>query len=72
VLEVVGDLCGGLGELRVSQHPAGAVTHDLIDQRRGHASTARGSVVIEAVGVLGNYSEHGSYLPDRRWRAGLS
>jgi hypothetical protein len=29
-------------------------------------------MVIEAVGLLGNYGEHGSYLRDRRWRADLA
>jgi hypothetical protein len=29
-------------------------------------------VVIAVVGLLGDYAEHGSYLPDRRWRADLA
>jgi hypothetical protein len=57
----------GLGE-----HPAGAVTHDLVDQRHRCRPDSIGGRVIGAVGLLGNYAEHRSYLPDRRWRADLA
>ena len=59
-----------LGLQRLSQHPPSPITDDLINQR--HRRVAAGDRVIAAVGLLGNYSEHGSYLSDRRWRAGLA
>ena len=56
-----------LGLQRFGQHPARTLADDLIDQR-----AATGAAGIIGVGSSRNYGEHGSYLPDRRWRAGLA
>jgi hypothetical protein len=68
----LGDVGVDLGLQRLGQHPPGTVADDLVDQRHRRRSAAAARVVIAAVGLLGNYSEHGSYLPDRRWRADLA
>jgi hypothetical protein len=71
-VELVGvrlDVGDDLGLQRDRQHLPRPVADDLIDQRGGAAD--RGAL-IAAVELLGNYAEHGSYLPDRRWRAGLA
>ena len=62
-----GDVVIDLGLQRLGQHPTGALTHKVIDQRRPVASAG-----IISVGSSRNYGEHGSYLPDRRWRADLA
>jgi len=67
----LGEVGVDLGLQRLGQHPPGALADDLIDQRR-RPVTRRGSVVIAAVGLVRDYGEHGSYLPDRRWCAGLA
>jgi hypothetical protein len=65
-----GDVVLDLGLPCRGQHPPRAVADDLIDQRRA----ARGGITRVVAAVVGarNYREHGSYLPDRRWRAGLA
>jgi hypothetical protein len=67
-----GDVGADLGLQRFGQHPPGALAHDLVDQRPRRAGGRPRGVVLVAVGLLGNYGEHGSYLPDRRWRADLA
>jgi hypothetical protein len=62
-----GDIGVNLGPHGLGQHPAGTLTDDLIDQRR----TTIPAWVI-SVGSSRNYGKHGSYLPDRRWRADLA
>ena len=52
-----GDVGVDLGLQRLGQHPASALPHDLIDQRR----PAAGRVI--AVGHLRNYGEHGCTFP---------
>jgi hypothetical protein len=65
----LGDVGVDLDLQRLGQHPAGAITDDLIDQRRTVTVTAG---VID-VGRSRNYGEHrGRTFPDRRWRAGLA
>jgi hypothetical protein len=64
---VAGDVVIDLGPQRFGQHLAGALPDEFIDQRR----TAVPAGVI-GVGRSRNYGEHGSYLPDRRWRADLA
>ena len=63
----LGDVGVDLGLQRLGQHPPGALADDLVDQRRRRAAA-------RVIGVSGsrNYGEHGSYLPDRRWRADLA
>jgi hypothetical protein len=56
-----GDVGVDLGLQGLGQHPTGTLTDDLIAQRR----TAVPAGVI-SVGSSRNYSEHASYLPDRR------
>ena len=72
-----GDVGVDLGLQGLGQHPPGALPDDLVDQRPRRAGgwparVVPAGVVIVAVGLLGNYGEHGSYLPDRRWRADLA
>ena len=67
-----GDVGVDLGLQRLGQHPPATIADDLVDQRHRRLNAAAARVVIAAVGLLGNYSEHGSYLPDRRWRADLA
>ena len=62
-----GDVGLDLGLQRLGQHPPGTLADDLVDQRR----RPRAAGVI-GVGGSRNYGEHGSYLPDRRWRADLA
>ena len=62
-----GDVGVDLGLQRLDQHPAGALPDDLIDQR--HTAVSAGVI---GVGSSRNYGKHGSYLPDRRWRADLA
>jgi hypothetical protein len=57
-----------LGLQGLGQHPPRTLTHDLIDQRR----RAVRPVTLIVLGGSSNYGEHGSYLPDRRWRADLA
>jgi hypothetical protein len=52
---------------RLGQHPAGALADEFVDQHR-----RVGAVGVIGVGSSRNYGEHGSYLPDRRWRADLA
>jgi hypothetical protein len=63
----LGDVGIDLGLQRFGQHPPRALADDLVDQR--HPVGAAGVI---GVGVSRNYGEHGSYLPDRRWRADLA
>ena len=56
-----------LGLQRLGEHPPGALTDEVIDQSQ---ATRPAGVVL--AGSSSNYGEHGSYLPDRRWRAGLT
>jgi len=63
----LGDVGVDLGLQGLGEHPAGALADDLVDQRR-----AVGAAGVISVGRSRNYGEHGSYLPDRRWRAGLA
>jgi hypothetical protein len=64
------DVGGDLGLQRDRQHPACSVADDLVDQRGAVGSCGR--TLLTALGLSRNYGEHGSYLPDRRWRAGLA
>jgi hypothetical protein len=64
------DVGGDLGPQRDRQHPPCSVANDLVDQRR--AVSSLGWTLLTALGLSSNYGEHGSYLPDRRWRAGLA
>ena len=66
VVGEAGDVVVDLGLQGFGEHPPGALADELVDQGR----TARAGVI----GASGsrNYGEHGSYLPDRRWRAGLA
>jgi hypothetical protein len=63
----LGDVGVDLGLQGLGEHPAGALADDLVDQRR-----AVGAAGVISVGRSRNYGEHGSYLPDRRWRADLA
>ena len=63
----LGDVGVDLGLQRLGQHPPGTLADDLVDQR--HPVGAAGVI---GVGGSRNYGEHGSYLPDRRWRADLA
>jgi len=67
-----GDVLLDLGAQRLGQQPPSTLTHDVIDHRRGLAQlhTAGADVVVSS--GLGDYGEHGSYLPDRRWCVGLA
>ena len=62
-----GDVVIDLRLQGLGQHPAGALTDQVVDQR--HAVVSAG---VTRVGNSRNYGEHGSYLPDRRWRADLA
>jgi hypothetical protein len=68
----LGDVGIDLGLQRLSQHPPGAVTHDQVDHRRGTISSTDGAPAVVVVRLSRDYGEHGSYLPDRRWLAGLA
>ena len=57
------------GLQRLGQHPLRTLPDQLVDQRRPRRSRSRRTI---AVGGIRNYSEHGSYLPDQRYRAGLA
>ena len=57
------------GPQRLGQHPPRALPDEFVDQRRPGGCSSRGTI---AVGGIRNYSEHGSYLPDQRYRAGLA
>ena len=66
-----GEVSADLGLQRLGQHPPGALPNNLIDQRGravGSIGAGRGAVI----GLVGQYGEHGSYLPDRRCRPGLA
>jgi hypothetical protein len=63
----LGDVGVDLGLQGLGQHPPGALADELVDQR--HPVRAAGVI---GVGGSRNYGEHGSYLPDRRWRADLA
>jgi hypothetical protein len=67
LVHVAGDVVLDLGLQRFGQHPPGTLPHELVDQ--GHAGRCMGVIGIDSAR---NYREHGSYLPDRRWRAGLA
>ena len=62
-----GDIGVNLGLQGLGQHPPGTLADDLIDQR---PTTITAGVI--SVGNSRNYGKHGSYLPDRRWRADLA
>jgi hypothetical protein len=63
-----GDVGGHLGLQSGGQHPPGAVTHDLIDQRSAHQTGRRS----RWCGLLEtDYGEHGHTLPTRAANAGL-
>jgi hypothetical protein len=64
------DVGRDLGLQRDRQHPPRSLADDLIDQRGVDSSSGR--TLLTALGLSRNYGEHGSYLPDRRWRAGLA
>ena len=64
-----GDVGVDLGLQRLSQHPPRTLTHNLVDHRR--RTRRRRSRTITISGIR-NYSEHGTYLPDQRCRAGLA
>jgi hypothetical protein len=51
----------------LGQHPAGALADEFVDQHRPIGTTG-----VNRVGGSRSYGEHGSYLPDRRWRADLA
>jgi hypothetical protein len=61
-----GDALLHLAAQRLGEHPPRTFTHDVIDHRRGLAQrhTAGAGVIVSS--RLGDYGEHGSYLPDRR------
>jgi hypothetical protein len=67
----LGDVGVDLGLQGFGEHPAGTLTHDLVDQTRRTGPASRPAGVI-GIGTSRNYGEHGSYLPDRRWRADLA
>jgi hypothetical protein len=52
-------------------HPVGTLANPLVDQR---VRTGCGAGRAGVIGISGsrNYGELGSYLSDRRWRAGLA
>ena len=58
----------------------GRILHDGIEQgllalghrRILHVGGPVGAAGVIRVGSSRNYGEHGSYLPDRRWRADLA
>jgi hypothetical protein len=52
---------------RLGQHPAGTLADQLVDQ--GRSAAVSGSSAAAAPGTT---VSTGSYLPDRRWRAGLA
>ena len=57
------------GLQRLGQHPPRALPDKVVDQRRPRRRSSRRTI---AAGRIRNYSEHGSYLPDQRYRAGLA
>jgi len=60
-----GDALLDLGAQSLGQQPSGTLTHDVIDHRRRLAQRDAASAVLISNG-LGDYGEHGSYLPDQR------
>ena len=60
-----------LGAQSLDQQPPSTLTHDVIDHRRRPAQRDAASAVLVSNG-LGDYGEHGSYLPDQRCHAGLA
>jgi hypothetical protein len=60
-----------LGLQCLGQHPPRTLPHDVIDQRRRLTQLDTAGAVI-ARHRLGDYREHGSYLPDRRCRAAFA
>jgi hypothetical protein len=62
-----GDVVVDLGLQGFGEHLAGALADEVVDQR--HTTVPAGVI---GVGSSRNYGEHGSYLPDRRWRADLA
>jgi hypothetical protein len=66
--DVAGDVVVHLGLQRLGQHPPSALADELVDQRR--RATRHPSRI--SARTSRNYREHGSYLPDRRWRADLA
>jgi len=67
-----GDVGVDLGLQRLGQHPPGALPDDLVDQRLRPGDRSRHARLVAVVGPIGDYGEHGSYLSDRRCRAGLA
>ena len=67
LVDELGDVGVDLGLQRLGQHPAGALADEFVDQHR-----PVGTAGVIGVGSSRNYGEHGSYLPDRRWRADLA
>jgi len=63
---VAGDVVVDLGLQGLGEYPPNALADELVDQGRPARARPIG------VGSSRNYGEHGSYLPDRRWRAGLA
>jgi hypothetical protein len=63
-----GDVVIDLRLQRLGEHLAGTLADQLINQRY---RTIRARV-ISATSSARNYRKHGSYLPDRRWRADLA
>jgi hypothetical protein len=66
-----GDVVVDLGLQRLGQHPPRALTNQLVDQRRPIGTAAARAGIVSASNSR-NYRKHGSYLPDRRWRADLA
>jgi hypothetical protein len=66
ITDELGDVSVDLGPQGLGQHPVSTVTDDLVDQRRARPAGAI------SVGISRNYGQHGSYLPDRRWRVDLA
>jgi hypothetical protein len=64
-----GDVGVDLGAQCLGQHPSRTFADELVDHLRRRTGR-RGRIV--AVGRIRNYSEHGTYLPDQRCRAGLA
>jgi hypothetical protein len=62
-----GDVVVDLSLQGLGQHPPGTLTNKIVNQRR--AAVPAGVI---SVGSSRNYGKHGSYLPDRRWRADLA
>jgi hypothetical protein len=67
LVEELSDVGVDLGLQGLGQHPPGALADEFVDQHR-----PVGAAGVIGVGSSRNYGEHGSYLPDRRWRADLA